>query len=417
MTATYAGHPAATASRRPSPRSPRGEAVVVVDDEDRENEGDLIFAAEQGDARARRLHDPAHVRLRLRAHGGTRPRPARAAADDAGQRGPEGHGLRGHRRRPRDVKSTGISAEDRSRTIRVLSDSATEPHDLTRPGHVVPLRALPGGVLRRPGHTEAAVDLARLAGLNAGRRALRAGQRRRVDDAGARVPRVRRRARPGDDLDRRPHRAPAGVRSPSSSGPRRPCCRPCTASSARSATGAGWTASSTWRWCWARSATARTCSSGCTPSASPATCSARCAATADRSSRRRWPPWPRRAAASCSTCAGTRAAASASCTSCRPTSCRTRGSDTVDANLELGLPGRRARLRRSVRRSSSTSGVRSMRLLTNNPAKRAGLEGYGLSHHRPRAPADRRHRAQPALPRDQARPDGTRACPTSGPGA
>ena len=65
----------------------------------------------------------------------------------------------------RDVKATGISAEDRARTIKVLSDSATEPWELTRPGHVMPLRAVEGGVLRRAGHTEAAVDLARLAGL------------------------------------------------------------------------------------------------------------------------------------------------------------------------------------------------------------------------------------------------------------
>jgi 3,4-dihydroxy 2-butanone 4-phosphate synthase/GTP cyclohydrolase II len=65
----------------------------------------------------------------------------------------------------RDGISTGISAHDRSHTVRVLADSATEPHELTRPGHVFPLRAVPGGVLRRAGHTEAAVDLARLAGL------------------------------------------------------------------------------------------------------------------------------------------------------------------------------------------------------------------------------------------------------------
>ena len=65
----------------------------------------------------------------------------------------------------RDVESTGISAADRARTIKVLSDSATEPWELTRPGHVMPLRAVPGGVLRRAGHTEAAVDLARMAGL------------------------------------------------------------------------------------------------------------------------------------------------------------------------------------------------------------------------------------------------------------
>jgi len=67
----------------------------------------------------------------------------------------------------RDGITTGISAADRTRTVRVLSDSATEPYELTRPGHVFPLRAMDGGVLRRAGHTEAAVDLARLAGLTA----------------------------------------------------------------------------------------------------------------------------------------------------------------------------------------------------------------------------------------------------------
>jgi 3,4-dihydroxy 2-butanone 4-phosphate synthase / GTP cyclohydrolase II len=61
--------------------------------------------------------------------------------------------------------TTGISAADRAHTIRVLADSATEPYELTRPGHVFPLRAVDGGVLRRTGHTEAAVDLATLAGL------------------------------------------------------------------------------------------------------------------------------------------------------------------------------------------------------------------------------------------------------------
>src|SRR5919201_6549472 len=61
--------------------------------------------------------------------------------------------------------TTGISAADRAATIRALVDPATRPWDLARPGHVFPLRARPGGVLARPGHTEAAVDLARLAGL------------------------------------------------------------------------------------------------------------------------------------------------------------------------------------------------------------------------------------------------------------
>src|SRR5205823_10797942 len=59
----------------------------------------------------------------------------------------------------------GISAADRAHTIRLLASSSTTASDLSRPGHVVPLRAKPGGVLRRPGHTEAAIDLATLAGL------------------------------------------------------------------------------------------------------------------------------------------------------------------------------------------------------------------------------------------------------------
>lgn len=141
-----------------------GRPVVVVDDEDRENEGDLIFAAQRA---APELVGfmirwtsgyicvamPGRVLDRLGLPPMTlvnedKKGTAYAVTVDA-----------------RDVKATGISAEDRARTIKVLSDSATEPWELTRPGHVVPLRAMEGGVLRRPGHTEAAVDLARLAGL------------------------------------------------------------------------------------------------------------------------------------------------------------------------------------------------------------------------------------------------------------
>ena len=141
-----------------------GKPVVVVDDEDRENEGDLIFAAQRATAETVgfmirwtsgyicvAMRGPDLDRLGLppmtlvnEDKKGT----AYAVTVDA-----------------RDVKATGISAEDRARTIKVLADTATEPWELTRPGHVVPLRAMEGGVLRRPGHTEAAVDLARLAGL------------------------------------------------------------------------------------------------------------------------------------------------------------------------------------------------------------------------------------------------------------
>ena len=141
-----------------------GNSVVVVDDEDRENEGDLIFAAQRATAEQvafmirwtsgyicvampgrelDRLGLPPMTMVNEDRKG-----TAYAVTVDA-----------------RDVKATGISAEDRARTIKVLSDTATEPRDLTRPGHVLPLRAMEGGVLRRTGHTEAAVDLARLAGL------------------------------------------------------------------------------------------------------------------------------------------------------------------------------------------------------------------------------------------------------------
>ncbi len=141
-----------------------GRSVVVVDDEDRENEGDLIFAAQRATTEQvafmirwtsgyicvalpgrelDRLNLPPMTMVNEDRKG-----TAYAVTVDA-----------------KDVKATGISAEDRARTIKVLADTATEPRDLTRPGHVLPLRAMEGGVLRRAGHTEAAVDLARLAGL------------------------------------------------------------------------------------------------------------------------------------------------------------------------------------------------------------------------------------------------------------
>ncbi len=144
----------------------RGEAVVVVDDEDRENEGDLIFAGQRATPELTAFmirHTSGYICVSLpgadldrlglppmTAINEDRKQTAYAISVDA-----------------RTVASTGISATDRAHTIKVLSDSATEPHDLTRPGHVVPLRAVPGGVLRRPGHTEAGVDLAQLAGLTA----------------------------------------------------------------------------------------------------------------------------------------------------------------------------------------------------------------------------------------------------------
>lgn len=143
----------------------RGEIIVVVDDEDRENEGDLIMAAEAatpetiaffvrhtsgvicapltGD-RLDELEIPLMVRDNTESH-----RTAFTYSVDYV------HGT-----------STGISASDRAATIRALIDPATRPADLARPGHIFPLRYADGGVLKRAGHTEAAVDLARLAGMD-----------------------------------------------------------------------------------------------------------------------------------------------------------------------------------------------------------------------------------------------------------
>jgi 3,4-dihydroxy 2-butanone 4-phosphate synthase/GTP cyclohydrolase II len=141
-----------------------GKAVVVVDDEDRENEGDIIFAASKATPELMAFtirHSsgvicvpmPAMMLDRLEIplmtpHNRDRMRTAYTVSVDA-----------------RDGVTTGISAADRAHTVRVLADSATEPWELTRPGHVFPLRYREGGVLVRQGHTEAAVDLARLAGL------------------------------------------------------------------------------------------------------------------------------------------------------------------------------------------------------------------------------------------------------------
>ena len=141
-----------------------GRLVVVVDDEDRENEGDLIGAAE--------LVTPDLVNFMAREARGlmcvsvTR---ERAAALDLPMMEAQNTGLH---ETPFTVSvdyrhgtTTGISAADRAKTIRALADPGARPADFARPGHIFPLRAQTGGVLRRAGHTEAAADLARLAGL------------------------------------------------------------------------------------------------------------------------------------------------------------------------------------------------------------------------------------------------------------
>ena len=141
-----------------------GRLVIIVDDEDRENEGDLVCAAAKitpeainfmathgrglicapiTQEAAERLGLPLMVRRNTESHGTN----FTVAVDAA------------------DGVTTGISAADRARTVQILANPLAEPRDLVRPGHILPLQAKQGGVLRRAGHTEAAVDLARLAGL------------------------------------------------------------------------------------------------------------------------------------------------------------------------------------------------------------------------------------------------------------
>jgi 3,4-dihydroxy 2-butanone 4-phosphate synthase/GTP cyclohydrolase II len=147
-----------------SKRLARGEQVIVVDDEDRENEGDLILAAEHvtpeavnfmarharglicvalTGKRCDALELPMMVERNTSSH-----ETAFCVSVEA-----------------RHGTTTGISAFDRAATVKALVDPSTTPEDLLRPGHMFPLRARDGGVLRRAGHTEAAVDLTKMAGL------------------------------------------------------------------------------------------------------------------------------------------------------------------------------------------------------------------------------------------------------------
>ena len=143
----------------------QGKVIVVADDEDRENEGDLICAAE--------LITPEIINFMLQAKGMIclAMTPERVADLELGPQGTENtDAFRTAFTVSIDADerfgvTTGISAKDRAQTIRVAVDPRTQPSDLRRPGHIHPLRAREGGVLKRVGHTEAAVDLARMAGL------------------------------------------------------------------------------------------------------------------------------------------------------------------------------------------------------------------------------------------------------------
>ena len=144
-----------------------GKFLVVADDEDRENEGDIICAAS--------LVTPEMVNFMIRKAGGmiclalTGERvdqlqlPLMSEENSEAMRTAFTVTIDAA---PRFGVTTGISAADRAKTIQVAVDGASLPSDLRRPGHINPLRARDGGVLARVGHTEAAVDFARLAGLN-----------------------------------------------------------------------------------------------------------------------------------------------------------------------------------------------------------------------------------------------------------
>jgi len=145
-----------------------GKMIVVVDDENRENEGDLIGAADKVTPEMINFMS-THARGLI-----CTPIPEKRC---------EELGLEimvNHNSDPKETaftvsidllseqNSTGISASDRARTIKAMMNPNTKPSDFMRPGHIFPLRAKKGGVLKRAGHTEAAIDLTRLAGLNEG---------------------------------------------------------------------------------------------------------------------------------------------------------------------------------------------------------------------------------------------------------
>lgn len=178
----FAGAPQASSSEKVAPRRAdaasvldsvqtavdaiaAGRAVVVVDDEDRENEGDIIFAAEHA--------TPKLMGFMIRYTSGVVCAPmSNKRADEmklppmvTNNEDPKGTAYTVSCDAASGV-STGISAADRARTVQILADASFSPADITRPGHIFPLRAVDGGVAQRPGHTEAAVELSRAAGLS-----------------------------------------------------------------------------------------------------------------------------------------------------------------------------------------------------------------------------------------------------------